>query len=87
MKTHEIKLSLGFCNAVLSGDKLFEIRKNDRAYQTGDHIKFIPVKEDTRKPVFHGIRDKEYVITFVLSGWGLKEEYVALGIKEVKNDR
>ncbi len=26
---------------------------------------------------------KEYEITYVLAGWGLKENYVALGIKEV----
>lgn len=30
MKTHEIKLRLEFCDAVLNGEKTFEIRKNDR---------------------------------------------------------
>ena len=43
MKTHKLKLNIDFCDDVLSGRKNFEIRKNDRDYQKGDHIKFIPI--------------------------------------------
>lgn len=42
MKTHNLKLSIDFCDAVLSGEKTFEVRKNDRGFQTGDLIRFIP---------------------------------------------
>lgn len=42
MKTHNLKLSIDFCGAVLSGEKTFEVRKNDRGFQTGDLIRFIP---------------------------------------------
>lgn len=42
MKTHNLKLSVEFCDAVLSGEKTFEVRKNDRGFQTGDLIRFIP---------------------------------------------
>lgn len=42
MKTHDLKLSVEFCDAVLSGEKTFEVRKNDRGFQTGDLIRFIP---------------------------------------------
>ena len=41
MKTHDLKLSIEFCDAVLSGEKTFEVRKNDRGFQTGDLIRFI----------------------------------------------
>ena len=81
MKTHELKLDINFCDDVLIGRKNFEIRYNDGEYQTGDHIKFIPNNEGF--PEYHKISQKEYEITYVLSGWGLKENYVALGIKEV----
>lgn len=37
MKIHELKLNIEFCDAVLSGEKSFEIRENDRGYQKGDH--------------------------------------------------
>lgn len=90
MRTHEIKLDKEFCDVVLSGEKNFEIRKNDRGYQKGDMIRFIPT--DGRRLQFddeniemyqHPISNKMYIITYVLSGWGIKEGYVALGITEV----
>lgn len=81
--THHLKLNEQFCDDVLSGKKSFEIRLNDRNYQVGDHIKFqawgchFPIAE-------HAINDKEYEITYVLSGWGLKDGYVAFTTKEIK---
>ena len=38
---HRIKLQKEFVDAVLSGDKCFEIRKNDRGYQKGDRVNFV----------------------------------------------
>lgn len=35
MKTHKLKLDIAFCDVILSGEKSFEIRKNDRGYQKG----------------------------------------------------
>ncbi|BDU37170.1 DUF3850 domain-containing protein [Vibrio nigripulchritudo] len=35
---HEIKIESPFFHAVLSGDKTFEIRKNDRDYKVGDTL-------------------------------------------------
>lgn len=82
MKIHEIKLDIEFCDAVLNGEKTFEIRKNDRGYQKGDRIKFAPV--DGLIHAYHKVSKQEYEITYVLSGWGLKEGYVALSIKPLK---
>ena len=33
---------------------------------------------------YHNIDKKRYEITYVLSGWGIKENYVVFGIKEVE---
>ena len=85
MKTHNLKLNIEFCDDVLIGRKSFEIRENDRGYQTGDHIKFIPVNEQYFV-VKHEIQNKIYEITYVLNGWGLKNGYVVFGIKEVELD-
>ena len=79
-KVHDIKLRIEFCSAVLYGDKTFEIRNNYRGYQKGDYIYFHPVDENL-VPVDHPIIDKCFEITYVLSGWGLKENYVCFGIK------
>ena len=82
--THKIKLLERFCDAVLNGNKTFEVRENDRGYQTGDHVVFVPI-DDTwpNREVWHPLRLKEYEITYLLSGFGLKENYVAFSIKEV----
>ena len=81
--THTLKLEECFCEAVVTGKKSFEIRKNDRGFQPGDTIEFIPVSNG--HTAIHVISNRRYRITYVLSGWGLKNGYVALGIEEVKN--
>ena len=82
---HEIKLREEFCDAVYEGRKTFEIRKNDRGYQTGDYVRFIPISGDYfQQPIQHPLKDKTYEITYILSGWGIPEGYVVFSIKEVK---
>jgi hypothetical protein len=92
MKTHDLKLSIDFCDAVLSGEKNFEVRKNDRGFQTGDLIRFIPTDGTSyhsldgtvREHAKHEISGHTYKITYILNGWGIKNGYVVLGIKEIK---
>lgn len=83
MKTHKLKLNIKFCDEVLSGAKTFEIRKDDREFQTGDLINFTPV-DNNGEACHHEIENHIYRITYILDNWGLKEGYVALAIKEVK---
>lgn len=83
-KVHKIKLLEDYCDAVLSGEKTFEIRKNDRGYQKGDHISFIPVNRHYIQ-YYHRVSEKEYAITYVHSGLGLKNGYVVLGIKDISS--
>ena len=82
MKIHEIKLNEEFCDVVYCGEKNFEVRENDRGYQKGDRIKFNPIT-NMGLLFFHPIENKTYEITYVLSGWGIKEGYVVFGIEEV----
>lgn len=92
MKTHNLKLNTEFCGAVLSGEKTFEVRKNDRGFQTGDLIRFIPTDGTSyrssdgtvREHAKHEISEHTYKITYILNGWGIKNGYVVLGIKEYR---
>ena len=45
MKLHELKIKREYFNAIKSGEKTFEIRKNDRDFQVGDIINFTVVEE------------------------------------------
>ena len=94
MQRHEIKLFVNFADSILSGEKPFEIRKNDRGYQKGDYIGFTSMMRDPDTgelfPAGHEIDDHLFEITFVLSGWGLQNGYVALGIRDlgtIKTDK
>lgn len=78
---HKIKLQNEFADAVLSGDKCFEIRYNDRGYQKGDYVKFKVM--DGNFEVLHPLNERTFEITYVINGWGIKEDYVAFGIREV----
>ena len=80
--THKIKIQDVFADSVVSGQKSFEVRLNDRNYQRGDYVVFTAVNENEEK-INHPINKEEYEITYVLSGWGLKDGYVAFGIKRV----
>lgn len=45
MTTHKLKLPEPYFSAVLGGEKTFEVRRNDRAYQRGDVV----VLQDTSR--------------------------------------
>jgi hypothetical protein len=79
---HEIKIGLDFANAVLAKEKTFEIRRNDRGYQKGDAVVFRVVDRDGNELPEHPLNAEVYEITYVLSGWGLRDGFVAFGIKE-----
>ena len=80
--THKIKIQDQFADAVLNEEKTFEVRLNDRNYQRGDYVKFNVVFEG-HEMTNHPLNKQLFKITYVLSGWGLKEGYVAFGIKRV----
>lgn len=84
---HELKLSEPFIQPVYDGRKTFEVRENDRGFQSGDLVRFIPVSLKMAARYRHPIRDKLYEITYVLSGWGIREGYVAFGIREAEDGR
>lgn len=80
---HTLKIMESFADAIVTGDKTFEVRENDRGFQRGDIVHFVPLYNvDGCKMIHHPIRDIEYEITYVLNGWGIKEGYVVFGIKE-----
>ena len=80
MRIHELKISKWYAKDVLDGDKSFEVRYNDRGFQKGDLIHFT-VLDDGAVVFGHPLSMEVFEITYVHSGLGLKEGYVALSIK------
>ena len=92
IKTHKIKIDEEFADAVLCGDKNFEIRKNDRGYQKGDHVIFdvvgiFDISIWGKTHLDHPLNDLEFEITYVLNGWHVEQDYVVFGIKRISRTR
>ena len=82
--THYIKIRESFAEAVYTGDKTFEVRKNDRGYQKGDLVCFkVLYDSDGLEMISHPLHDQCFRITYVLNGWGIEDGYVVFGIKKV----
>ena len=81
---HELKIAAPFANAIMEGRKNFELRVNDRGYQADDKVRFFAVEDSMS--ISHPINGKFYEITYVMSGYGLRDGYVAFGIKELEDD-
>lgn len=82
--THHIKLNIMYADAVLSGEKCFEIRYNDRGYQRGDLVKFTPVEDGLA--VVHPVAREVFEITYLVHGYGLRGGWCAFGIQKLKRE-
>lgn len=80
---HNLKIQKPFADAVVEGRKTFELRYNDRVFQAGDTIQFTAMNGSYFADSKHPINGREYEITYVLEGWGLNENWVALAIREL----
>lgn len=79
---HTLKIQQCYLIHILEGTKTFEVRKNDRDYQVGDVISFLPI-EDSNYQVYE-IRHTlpEFRISYV-TNFGCQDGFVVLGIKEI----
>jgi hypothetical protein len=79
---HFLKVHAQIYPRVKSGEKRFEIRKDDRCYQTGDYVTMMIHPEDgAQSPV-------TFRIGFILRGgqYGLEHGYVAFQLEDVPVD-
>lgn len=82
MKVHKVKIYKQYADAILSGEKTFEIRYNDKRYQKDDRLKFSVVTDDGVYNCYdHELNEREYDITYVHRDLGMKNGYVALAIR------
>lgn len=78
---HYIKIKQCYLYHILEGAKTFEVRKNDRDYQVGDTIQFMPL-EDENYDVYKIFKlIPEYKITYILADFsGLQQNHVCMSI-------
>lgn len=85
MRTHQLKILPPFFNAVLSGEKTFEIRLNDRDFHSGD---LVFLKEYSKKDEEFTGRVMRAEIGFVFKGsdYGVKEGYCVFALLKTQFD-
>lgn len=84
MTNHSIKIYERYADAVCSGKKTFEIRReDDRVFEVGDRLTFNVIDEDRNPVPSHALNRRTYKVTYVLRGNGLADGYAALAIKPI----
>lgn len=78
---HDLKVRPSLSPHVVSGDKTFEIRRDDRCFQRGEVLRLFEWDEAWGAPG-PGVLIELRLITFVLRGgqYGLEPGFVALGL-------
>jgi hypothetical protein len=76
--THHLKIQIPYYHAVRSGKKNFEVRFNDRGYQSGDEIILYPVDKHGKAAKKEGDPQCGY-INYVFSGMGVEKDFVVFG--------
>lgn len=76
---HDIKTLPEYFDAVIRGDKTFEVRKGDRPYAVGD---VLALREWTGHDGYSG-RILRVRMTYILPGgeFGIDPDYVVMGIR------
>ncbi len=82
---HELKTWIEYFQSIVSGEKSFELRKNDRNFKTGHELLLREFNKDTNKYTGRILHRK---ITYVLKGndtetFGLKTGFCILGLEKV----
>ncbi len=91
-RVHELKCLPAYFDAVASGEKPFEVRRDDRGFQRGDLIalrEFVPFKPGPHTPIpppeggYYTGRRAQRQITYVLTGgqFGIEPGFVVLGLE------
>ena len=80
--THELKCWPEFYGALASGEKTFELRKDDRRFRAGDVLwlrEWRRLRVDPVEGEYTG-REMRRTVTYVLSGMGLEPGYVCMAL-------
>lgn len=81
MAIHELKVWTAYVEALQTGDKPFEVRRDDRGFQKGDTL---ILKEFDPQTQQYGPWSAAYLITYVLGGgrFGIEPGFAVLGLAE-----
>lgn len=85
MKTHDLKTDPDVFEAVYSGLKTFEIRKDDRGFEIGDLLRLLET-ESSAEAMAEGARleftgrQSHHRVRYIMRGYGLAQGWCIMAI-------
>lgn len=85
IQTHALKTWPQYFDAVASGDKTFEVRRDDRGFQKGDELVLRRWRNDIQ--CYDG-QEVRKVISYILTGgqFGVEPGFVVLGLAALNTE-
>jgi len=80
--THALKTWPQYFKEVKSGNKPFEVRKDDRDFREGDKVILQEWDPETEK--YTG-QELEFKVGYLLVGFGIKKGYCVFGLEEINS--
>ncbi len=82
-RIHELKTWMTFFDALITGEKTFEARVNDRDFRVGDTLR---LREFNRGAADYTGRELTRVVTYILKGgqWGVEEGHCILALAAMR---
>jgi len=81
---HTLKTLAVFFEEIISENKTFEIREDDRGYEVGDYLKLIEIEVDEENPdhpIKHTGRKAAVKVTYI-TDFKQQKNHVVMGIKK-----
>lgn len=90
IREHELKTLAPYWDALKSGEKTFEVRRDDRGFQRGDILVLFRMRDDDPESFDRHLSDSSrkllrFKITYILTGGqlGIEPGYVVMGLKRL----
>lgn len=78
---HLLKINQNSLIRIITGNKPFTIRKNDRDYQVNDVIQFLPLEDENYDVYTHCNTLPGFKIKYIHSGLGMQQNHVILSLE------
>ncbi len=83
---HNLKIKQCYLMHILDGTKTFEVRENDRDFQVGDTINFLPIIDDDYDVYENFNAIPKYLIKYILSDFhGLQKNFICMAITPLES--
>lgn len=94
IREHELKTLAPYWDALRTGEKTFEVRRDDRGFQRGDTVALHRMSDDrpsqydsgpSHDPRYGYKRTLRFTITYILTGGqlGIEPGYVVMGLRKL----